>query len=108
MRRVFESDNDGYLIPDRIENRRYSYRDGESYESFAFKTQPKLEPWYIYDMNGGLIVQHSKRFPGEEQHNIDEATLNRLKSLPDIMIDENGKITLEGHPAVIIKINLEH
>ena len=108
FRRVFESDNDGYLIPDRVENRRYCYRDGESYESFAFKTEHKLEPWYIYDMNGGFIIQHSKLFPGEEQHDIDEASLNRLKSLPGIKIDESGKITIDGHPAVIIKINQEN
>ena len=107
FRRVFESDNDGYLIPDRVENRRYSYRDGESYESFAFKTEHKLEPWYIYDMNGGYIIQHTKLFPGEEQHDIDEASLNRLKSLPGIKIDESGKITIDGHHAVIIKINQE-
>ena len=108
FRRVFESDNDGYLIPDRVENRRYSYRDGESYESFAFKTEHKLEPWYIYDMNGGFIIQHTKLFPGEEQHDIDEASLNRLKSLPGIKIDESGKITIDGHPAVIIRINMEN
>lgn len=109
FRRVFESDNDGYLIPDRVENRRYCYRDGESYESFAFKTEHKLEPWYIYyDMNGGLMIQHSKLFPGEEQHDIDEAVLNRLRSLPGIKIDETGKITIEGHHAVIIRINMEN
>ncbi|MBO7587949.1 MAG: hypothetical protein J6T18_00800 [Bacteroidaceae bacterium] len=109
FRRVFESDNDGYLIPDRVENRRYCYRDGESYESFAFKTEHKLEPWYIYyDMNGGLMIQHSKLFPGEEQHDIDEAVLNRLRSLPGIKIDESGKITIEGHHAVIIRINMEN
>lgn len=104
-RRVFEQDNDGLMIPHHLENRRYCYEGGEIYESSAFNSRPQPEPWYIYDMRGeALLIQRTRLFPGEELQEIDDSTLKRLMSLPDFKHDDKGNMTIQNHPAIILRL----
>lgn len=106
-RRVFTSDEDGFLIPEHVEYRRFCYRDGERYESRAFRNM-KLKPWYAHVIvspdNKDMEIHIQQFSMGVEMKDIDDDLLNKLKMLPGFESDGNGNYTLEGHPLIISKI----
>lgn len=106
-RRVFKADEDGFMIPEYVEYRRLSYRDGEKFESKAFiNAVPR--PWYVHVTvapdNSFLGINLAGFSMGTEMKNVDETTLNRLKQLPGFKDEGDGIFTLEGHPLVISKV----
>lgn len=110
-RLVYISDEDGFLIPDHVEYRRFCYRNGERYNSSAFR-DVKLKPWYVHvvvsddsNSNSDIFVQDFSL--GEEMKDVNESFLNQLKMLPGFEVDANGNYTLEGHPLIITKVVAE-
>ena len=93
-RRVFTSDEDGFLIPEHVEYRRFCYRDGERYESRAFRNM-KLKPWYAHVIvspdNKNMEIQIQQFSMGIEMKDIDDGLLNKLKMLPGFESDGNGR-----------------
>ena len=106
-RRVFISDEDGFLIPKHMEYRRFCYRDGEKYESKAFRNVP-LEPWHAHVItlpdNSNMGINISQFGMGTEMKEIDDSLLDILKKLPGFTIESNGSYTLQGHPLIIDRV----
>ena len=106
-RRVFISDEDGFMIPEQVEYRRFCYRDGERYESSAFR-DIQLKPRYIHVVtspdNKTFEIHFQSFGMGEEMTEIDDELLKRLKQFPGFKSDGNGQYTFEGHPLIISKV----